>query len=51
VQIARGRYQKHKVVHLARMSREAAFNKLTEAISKGFTVKAAMKPSHGPRAT
>lgn len=51
VQVVSGRYKKQKVVRVAGMSREALFNKLTDAVARGFTAAPAMQPRHGPHAS
>lgn len=37
-QVAKGEHTKRKIVSVAAMSREALFNRLTEAMAKGFVV-------------
>jgi hypothetical protein len=51
VQVASGRYKKQKVIQCAAMSREALFNKLTDAVARGYQVRPAMQPTHGPHAS
>jgi hypothetical protein len=38
MQVVSGRYKKQKVVQFAGMSREALYNKLQDAVVRGFSV-------------
>jgi hypothetical protein len=49
LQVVSGQYKKRKVVQFAAMSREAVYNKLNDALAKGFAVAPLARPTSGAK--